>query len=251
MWETLKAASVEFRRGQLHLIASGPGIGKSAFALNLAIKAKVPGIYLSADSDSSTQYARAAALMTGHRVADIQAQMDRNQVTEYDRALARLTWLRFDFEAVPTLGSIEEIITAYGHAYYRYPELFILDNLSNVSPETGRETFQALDDTLVFLQDFARKTRACVVVLHHLTGAYEDGTGPAPLSGLRGKVSKIPELVLNLYKESDQFGETLGVAIVKNRNGLAAPDGSMTVTLAADLDRMSISDPTHDMWQVV
>jgi hypothetical protein len=249
-WPKLKAASVEFRRGQLIIIASGPGVGKSIFALTLAIWSRVNGIYQSADSGSSTQYARAVSVLTNELVAQVQAKMDRGSTAEYDAVLEQIHGLRFDFNAGPTLNDLEDAIYAFGHLHYRYPELLIVDNLSNVVDESGTEGFQGLENILAYLHELARKTNTCVVVLHHLTGFYEDGNTPPPLSALRGKVSKLPELILNLYREDDGFGgENLGIAIVKNRGGQANAAGNLTVSLALDLSRMSITDSsTDDIW---
>lgn len=250
VWRKLKASTVQFRRGQLHLVASGPGVGKSVFALTLAVRSGVSGIYLSADSDSATQYARAVSMLTGELVGEVQRKMERGETADYDQELAQLNRLRFDFNAGPTLADVEDAVLAYGHIHYRYPELLVLDNLANVVDESGKEGYQALEDTLAYMHELARKTKTCVLVLHHLTGLWEDGTEPAPLSGLRGKVSKLPELILNLYRDESQFGaEDLGVAVVKNRGGQASAAGKQTVTLAMDLERMSILDgDDEDPW---
>lgn len=250
VWQTLCDATVEFRRGQVHLIASGPGVGKSALALTLAIRSGASGIYFSADSDSATQYARSVAMLTGEPVSEIQRKMQKN-TANYDDVLEEIHRIRFDFIAAPTLVDIEQSVLAYGYLNSRYPEILILDNLSNVEDEQGAEGFIALEATLSYLHELARKTRSCVVVLHHLTGLWEDGTEPAPLSGLRGKVSKLPELILNLYRDGNDLdtsigAENLGVAIVKNRGGRASAAGKYTVTLEMDLERMSITDRNSD-----
>lgn len=210
---------------------------------------------MSADSGSSTQYARAVSIITNELVAEVQAKMDKGPTPEYDEILEKIQGFRFDFNAGPTLNDIEETIYAYGHLHYRYPELLIIDNLSNIVDESGAEGFQGLENILSYLHELARKTNTCIIVLHHLTGAYEDGNSPPPLSALRGKVSKLPEVILNLYRNTDDidaaFGqESLGVAIVKNRGGQANAAGNLTISLAMDLSRMSITDDvTDDPWR--
>lgn len=250
MWPTLKAATVEFRRGQLILIASGPGVGKSIIALTLAIQSHANGIYMSADSGSATQYARAVSVLTTELVAEVQQRMDSGPTPDYDEILDMIHGIRFDFNAGPTLDDIEQAVYAYGHLHYRYPEFLIVDNLSNVVDETGGEGFQGLENILSYLHELARKTNTCVIVLHHLTGAYEDGNTPPPLSALRGKVSKLPELILIPYREDDGFGvERLGIVIAKNRGGQANAAGNLTVSLSLDLSRMSITDDVNDPWR--
>lgn len=252
IWPKLKAATVEFRRGQLIIIASGPGVGKSAVALTLAIQSYASGIYMSADSGSSTQYARAVSILTNDLVAEVQQRMDSGPTPDYDEILEHIQGIRFDFNAGPSLDDIEQVVYAYGHLHYRYPEFLIVDNLSNVVDESGSEGFQGLENILSYLHELARKTNTCVIVLHHLTGQYEDGNTPPPLSALRGKVSKLPELVLLLFREDDGFGgENLGIVIAKNRGGQANAAGNLTVSLSLDLSRMSITDDINDdPWRV-
>lgn len=227
------------------MIASGPGVGKSALALLMAIRSDAKGIYMSADSDPSTQYSRSVAILTGDQVSGVQQEMEKNNVSKFNEVLAQIGHLRFDFDAGPTLADIEEVVYCYGILHGRWPEILVLDNLSNAVDETGGDGFVALENILSFLHEMARKTNACVIVLHHLTGEWEDGINPAPLSGLRGKVSKLPELILTLYRKVDPDGfgaEQLGIAVVKNRNGKASAAGRMVLVLDMDLETMSIED---------
>lgn len=257
VWQKLKLASVQFRLGQLHLVASGPGVGKSIFALTLAVRSGASGIYMSADSDSATQYARAVSMLTGVKVATVQRNMELGQTEDYDAILDELHRIRFDFNAGPTLEDIEQCVYDWAIIHGRHPEFLIIDNLSNVIDDNGGDGFVALENILAYLHQLARDLKICIIVLHHLTGYYEDGVEPPPLSGLRGKVSKLPELILNLYRNQDDMDagigmESLGVAIVKNRGGQANAAGKLTVSLTLDLEHMSITDSaSDDEWELV
>jgi hypothetical protein len=236
------------------MIASGPGVGKSALALLLAIRSETKGIYMSADSDPATQYSRTVSMLTGMAVSEVQAQMERNEVTAFNEVLAEVGHLRFDFDAGPTLSDIEEVVYCYGLIHGRWPEILVLDNLSNAVDESGGDGFVALENILTFLHEIARKTNACTIVLHHLVGEWENGDKPAPLSGLRGKVSKLPELIITLYRKIDDEGfepEQLGIAVVKNRNGKASAAGRMVLHLAMDLETMAIEDieVNNNVWE--
>lgn len=245
VFRTWRDSTVEIRRGQVHLFASGPGVGKSALGLTVAVRSDASCVYLSADSDVSTQYARLGAMITGDEMSTVMRAIETRNTEKYDQVLNDLTRLRFEFDASPTLQTMEECVQVWADIHGRWPELIILDNLQNAVDESGGEGFQALENILAFLHELARETKAAVIVLHHLVGIWEDGTEPAPLSGLRGKVSKIPELIINLFRWSDPDGfqsERLGCSVVKNRGGKASAAGKMVLLLNLDLERMNISD---------
>lgn len=241
VWRSLDAATAVFRRPQLVLIASAPAGGKSALALNLAIKSQVPAVYFSADSAAGTQIARAVSICTGRDVNDVRADIDRGvSVTPILKEHAPKLW--WDFSPAPSLETIDQTIQAYGYLG-RYPDLCIVDNLVDIDHDAAEAEWKAFENSLLFLKELSRDRGMCVVVLAHLTGEYDDGTTVPPLSALRGKVSKIPEMVLTLYREEGPLGgEDLGVAIVKNRDGICNAAGLYTVTLQLDFSRMSIED---------
>lgn len=246
VWETLSASTVVFRRGQLVLVGSGPGVGKSAFALTLAVQSGSKSIYFSADSGPGTQLSRTAAIKLGKETEEITKEIEQGNLFETE--LVELKRIRWDFDAGPTLDSINESVDAYAYLHGEYPELIIVDNLMDVVADvngddsSGTFSMQAI---LQFLKELARNTGAMVMVLHHLVGEFENGDTPPPLGALRGKVSKVPEQVLNLYRIESVMGpEALGVVIAKNRGGKANAAGKMHVELAMDLSRMVIKD--HD-----
>ena len=61
VWKNLVKQSIKFRRGQVCMVAAAPNAGKSMFALIYAIKANVPTLFFSADTDTATVMIRAAA----------------------------------------------------------------------------------------------------------------------------------------------------------------------------------------------
>ncbi|GII83355.1 hypothetical protein Ssi03_13450 [Sphaerisporangium siamense] len=226
------------------MVAAAPGVGKSAFTLNLAIRSGARGIYMSADSDEVTQAFRAAAILTGDRVQEIEAAYKVGKGERYDKVLREFTNVWFDFDASPNLTHIEEEVLAYAYMYGRWPELLVLDNLVNVFDESGGEGFAGHENTMSFLVDLARKTEAQVTVLHHVVGEAESGDQPLKLKDIRGKITKLQTLVLGLaYTDTyTPQGRALGVYVLKNRSGKASASGDLSVELNADLDRMLIND---------
>jgi hypothetical protein len=84
------------------------------------------------------------------------------------------------------------------------------------------------------LHDMARKTEACVLVLHHVSeqSEYGDTTKPPQRRSIHGKISQLPSLILTLgYSPTEK---TLRVAPVKNRFGPMYANADEWVALAVD-----------------
>lgn len=155
--------------------------------------------------------------------------------------------IRFNFRASPTLDDLELSVKAYAEVYGEYPELVIVDNITNLRTEFDSDPMgaAALEGMLDYLHSLSRETRSCVIGLHHVTGTYNDGNVPIPLSGLRGQVGRVPEVVLTLHRIVGDLWtpDAMCVSTVKNRNGRSDPSGNTFVELAFIGDRMSITDP--------
>lgn len=241
VWKSLTNATAVFRRGNLVLVGGGSGVGKSAFALTLAIQSGAKTIYFSADSGPDTQLSRSMSMVTGRPAADCMRAIEKGHF--FDNELFELRRIRWDFDAGPTLDDIEQSLDAYGFLHGEYPELVIVDNLLNVvSEDSGEGGHKTNENILLFLSELARERGCCIVVLHHLTGDYDDGDKAPPMSALRDKVSKIPQMILTLYRIDDLIGNLLGVCIVKNRGGRANASGKYQVELDLDLSTMTIKD---------
>src|SRR5437588_8454830 len=57
-WPSLSRVDAQFHRGSLALVAAAPGVGKSAFAMNFALAAQVPTLYISMDTSPGDQVVR-------------------------------------------------------------------------------------------------------------------------------------------------------------------------------------------------
>jgi hypothetical protein len=242
VWKTLTQASVVFRRGQLVVIGAAPGVGKSIFALRYMILSGHRGIYYSADSGARTQQSRAVSVLSGRPHEEVKSLIDQGyEFEDLLRPVEQRIW--WNFSSGPDLDEIDDCVRAYGYLG-AYPEIIVLDNLLDIDlgEATGAE-HQNVENVLLFSKELARNTGALVMVLAHLTGEYENGTTPPPQGALRGKGAKIPEMVLNPYRDvSDPLEERFGIAIAKNREGIARADGTYTVSLKLDLSRMLIED---------
>ena len=244
VWETLELKGTRFLRGQLALVCAGPGVGKSALVLNYALKARVPTLYLSADSDAFTQLSRSLSVLTGwpmERTTRMVRAGDLGDATDEFKDIP----IRFNYAASPNLTQISDTMRSYEEVYGDYPALVVIDNVTNVRTggDNDDDPFSGLEALMDELHTMARFTGSCVIGLHHVTGPYNDAATPIPLSGVKGQIARVPEMVLTLHKQPEEFGpDLLCVSTVKNRAGKADPSGSDYVELEFNGDTMRITD---------
>ncbi len=222
------------------MVAAAPNAGKSMFALIYAVRAGAPTLFFSADTDTTTVMMRAAAHSSGHNQVTVEQNLSTNS-HYYDKHFDRLGHIKWVFDSSPSLDDIELEIKAYVELYGIAPELIIIDNLMNVAAETDNE-WAGLRAIMMELHDMARKTEACVLVLHHVSEQSEYGspTRPPARRAIHGKVSQLPALILTLGY--DPVDGALNVAAVKNRFGPHTADASDYATLAVNYGSCQISD---------
>lgn len=240
VFESLASQSIDIRRGQLTLVAAGPGVGKSVLALTLALRMGSPGYYFSADTDVWTMFLRAGAMLTGWATSDIETAANAGNTQSIDVLLQAHQHVRFDFEGRLEPDGFEAELKAYAMTYGEWPHFIIVDNLKNLDVGVAGEDHVRLEAACEYLHEMARTTGAAVIALHHVMGSYEDGCTPVPLPGLRGKISKTPEVVLTAYR--DQAMTTMFVCPVKNRNGRADASAGWSIPLRYDPSRMQLED---------
>ncbi|QLF84476.1 DnaB-like dsDNA helicase [Mycobacterium phage Topanga] len=243
VFESLEMKGTRFLRGQLVLVCAGPGTGKSAFVLTYALKAAVSTLYFSADSDAFTQLTRMISIQTGWSLERAARAVRAEDLHEVEDEFVD-TPIRFNYNASPSLDQIEDSMRAYFQLAGDYPDIVVVDNLTNIrGGGEDDDPFSGLEALMDYLHDMARRTSACVIVLHHVTGAYNDGDKPIPLGGVKGQITRVPELVLTLHRVKEEFGpETLNVSTVKNRAGRMDPSGMDFVSLEFIGDTMQIRD---------
>ena len=236
VWPELKARGVDFRRGQVSLIASAPNVGKTIFAEWFAMHARVPTVYISADTDPSTMYVRGIAMiLPGWTVAQVEAALERTgrpppELADYDH-------VRYSFDPNPSIADVWECCQVMAIVDGEYPHLIVIDTVSDVRDEEGQTGAAAWDTVLQGAAGIARKTGAHVMCLHHLVADYDDGDRAPTQSSMRGKVSKRPSLILGLYTPRPGV---MGITVVKNRRGAASALGTTVVELACDKATMTL-----------
>ncbi len=240
VWNDLAKRQIKFRRGQVCMVAAAPNAGKSMFALIYAVKAKVPTLFFSADTDIATVMMRAASHLSGHSQLLVETNLNSNR-HYYDKHLESMSNIQFVFDSSPSLDDIELEIKAYVELFGVPPELIVVDNLMNVVAESDNE-WAGLRAIMVDFHDMARKTEACVLVLHHVSeqSEYGPGTFPPHRRAIHGKVSQLPALILTLGY--DPIDKNLRVAAVKNRFGKHQADGQDYASLFVNFSTCQIND---------
>ena len=245
VFSVLEQAGVRFRKSQLVMIAGAPGGGKSALALDMAVKMAygeynenpVPTLYFSADTDKGTLGTRAAAGVAKFTVSEAEELIKSGNAGIWQLLEEATSHIWFHWNRAPDLDDIEAEVISYAHVMGEYPHLIIVDNLKNVFVEGNGESGDHIryDRVLDALHELAGITGACIVVLHHVAGWAENGDQPIPLAGILGKVTKPFGLILTLHRAWDNM---LGICVVKNRTGRADPSGGYILHIPYDLERM-------------
>lgn len=235
VWRTLAEQQIAFRRGEISMIAGPPGAGKSTLALALAVHAKVPTLYISADTHAHTMSLRLLAMITSKQQIEVEPMMevDREWAAQMLKSSDHIMW---EFDSAPTLKDIEDAILAARERLGQDVELIILDNAVDVTLD-GQDEFGGLRTLMRELKWWARETGAAVVVCHHTSEGVQGNPCP-PRSALHGKIAQTPSLILTVFTQV----ATMGICAVKNRYGPADPTGGSPVFVAYDPASMQVKD---------
>lgn len=248
-WQAFYDLDIRPRQGQLVLIAAGPGIGKSAMTLTMVLKALVPTLMYSADSDAFTQLSRSIANLADMKMSAAAEMVLEERITEEIKDELRKIPLIIDYDSSPTPHDIEEILMAYYELCNEFPKLVVVDNITNVVTDASDsgDPFSGLEALMDYLHDMARTTSACVIGLHHVKGEHSSGTKPIPIDGVKGQIHRVPEMVLTMFKKPLENGRwVLCVSPVKNRGGKADPTGETYAELEFIGETMSVIDVVYN-----
>ena len=219
------------RRSEVSMFAGAPGVGKSTLALAVALRTKVPTLYICADTGAHTMSMRLYSMITG--VSQIDAE--RILASDESKAIEELNkagHIKWSFDSAPTLSDIDEEVLAFEEVHGENPHLIVVDNLSDVT-EGGAEEWSAIRATMKELKYLARDTNAAILLLHHTSESWIPPQGDIqpicpPRYTIQGKVSQLPAMICTLGMTPS--GD-LAVAPVKNRYGKAVPSGTEAVFL--------------------
>lgn len=228
--------NIVIRRSELSMLAAAPGAGKSTLALAVALRAQVPTLYISADTNAHTMAMRLLSMITGKSQREAEVLLSEYP-EQAKQALDTTKHIFWSFDSSPNLNDIDEEVSAFEEVWGDSPALIVVDNLMDVAMDSGEE-FSAMRSVMKELKYLARDTNAAVLVLHHTQESFSGDPCP-PRSAVQGKVNQLPALILTLGQTPQGL---LGVAAVKNRYGKADPSGGSPVWLQFNGEYMYIAD---------
>lgn len=237
VFRTFDVNKIVIRRAEVSMIAGTPGAGKSTLALAVALRSKVPTLYISADTNAHTMAMRLLSMISGQPQSNAE-QMLIESVEESRKAInehsGHIFW---SFDSAPTLADLDMEVSAFEELWGCPPTLIVIDNLIDISNDSGEE-FAAMRSTIKELKYLARDTNAAVLLLHHTKESYP-GNPCQPRSALQGMVAQLPALILTVGTNAPGY---LAVAPVKNRYGKADPSGDTSFWLQFNPEVMEVSD---------
>ena len=227
------AEIVNFRTGDLAVLAGAPGGGKSLTAVNWAWRSHDPVLYVAQEKPSSI-LKRFIALALSEKTSNI-VEEDRQYWS--DRILS--TGQREELTIAKgehTIDMIEAKITALTEWLMEPPSLIIIDNLGNLTSDEGVNTDVAFyGDVLPKLKNMAYEKDVGILLLHHVTRSGEkgkkhgQGIKPLTMTDLLFGGEREAHHVWSVYRGWND--RTINFQILKQTDGLSNPDGTMQIVL--------------------
>lgn len=237
IFRTFDINKVVIRRSEISMIAGTPGAGKSTLALAIALRSKVPTLYVSADTNAHTMAMRLLSMITSKTQGDAEIMLTDDVASARKIINDSSGHIFWSFESAPSLADIDQEVMAFEELWGCAPTLIVVDNLMDISNDGGEE-FANMRSTLKELKYLARDTNAAVLILHHTKESYT-GNPCQPRSALQGMVAQLPALICTIGTNAAGY---IAVAAVKNRYGKADPTGDTAFWLQFNPEVMDVSD---------
>jgi predicted ATP-dependent serine protease len=237
VFRTFEVNKVIIRRAEVSMIAGTPGAGKSTLALAMALRAKVPTLYVSADTNAHTMAMRLLSMITGKPQSEAEVLLNDDVIGSRKIINDSSGHIFWSFESAPSLADLDQEVMAFEELWGCAPTLIVVDNLMDIANDGGEE-FAGMRSTIKELKYLARDTNAAVLVLHHTKESYS-GNPCQPRSALQGMVAQLPALICTVGTNAPGY---IAVAPVKNRYGKADPSGDTAFWLQFNPEVMDVSD---------
>jgi replicative DNA helicase len=215
------------QKSNLVILAARPGVGKTAFALNITQFASIVGRkkigFFSLEMSKEELVDR---LLVGQ--ADIDAwrlktgRLDQQDFLKLSDAMGVLADAQIFIDDSPGLSIYEMRTKARRLMLEHQIDLLIVDYLQLASGRTKDNRVQEVAEISQGLKNVARELRIPVIALSQLSRAVESRGEKTPqLSDLResGSIEQDADVVMFLYRKDEDIREMVTLKIAKHRNG--------------------------------
>jgi replicative DNA helicase len=216
------------QNSNLIILAARPGVGKTAFALNLArhvaVEEKLPTCVFSLEMSQEELVDRILI-----RQAQIDswkmktAKLDEGDFNNLSEAMGVLAEAPLFIDDTPGLSVLEIRTKARRLQMESELKLIIVDYLQLIRGRQGIDNrVQEVSEISQGLKNLARELKVPVVALSQLSrGVEARGTQRPRLSDLResGSIEQDADVVMFLYREDEENRESITCEIAKHRNG--------------------------------
>lgn len=238
-----------FQPSDLILIAARPSMGKTAFALNVALQAAIKNNSVAIFSLEMSKE------QLGHRLLSTYSQIDsqrlrsgdlgEDEMTNLVYALEKMSVLKFFIDDTPSISVMELRSKARRLKNEKGLDLILIDYLQLMQGRESRTVDsrqQEISDISRSLKSLARELKVPVIALSQLSRGVELRAEKRPqLSDLResGSLEQDADIVMFLYREEyyDHDTENKNLAellVAKNRNG---PTTNITLQFQKEIMR--------------
>ena len=242
-FEDLDKLLAGMHRGDLLILAARPAVGKTAFALNIAVnaaKASSPVALFSLEMSAEQLIQR--VLCSEARINSQDVRTGRIKDADWSsihRAMGQLANLEFFVDDTPSISILEVRAKARRQLRDKPNGLIIVDYLQLMQPQNRRSENRQTEIAEISrgLKILAKELNVPVLALSQLSRAVEQRAGKRPqLSDLResGAIEQDADVVMFIDRNTDPRGEDdegdrpqkgmAEIIVAKHRNG---PTGSV------------------------
>ena len=251
-----------FREGQLIIIGARPAVGKTSFALNLALNAAAAGYTVGFFSLEMSGKEIAQRLICAHAMLSISdfrtGRITPEQWANINEATQELSKLDILIDDTPGTTVTEIRAKARRMLHNKERAVIILDYLQLVSPPPGRRAENRAVEVSEMsrgLKIMAKDLEIPLIALSQLSRAVESRTGKRPqLSDLResGSIEQDADIVMFLDRSSDEQEASRDdrpdegvtrIIVAKNRSG---PIGDVDLMFLPASTKFYELDGMHD-----
>lgn len=238
--------------GDMTIVAARPGVGKTALAIGLAVKAAKDGrtvLYMSLEMPARQMALRMMAMEAGIPMpVMMQAAMNENQWERYFQALAQVSSWSMLVDTRGQVTVVEVQAEARKHARKNKLDMLIIDHVGYMDAPEAESATEAMTQISRGLKVIAKEFDVAVVALCQLNRSVEQrGVHARPrLSDLRQSGALEQDAATVLFIQREESSDEAMLYVAKQRNGPTAVVEMLFDAEAAKFSERSIHRSDDD-----